>query len=84
MSKKRHSVQDIADMLTRIEKAIAQGASMAEAAREVGVKYSTAYQWRRRYANVTKLDTFRRLEAENARLRRALLELDQPSLASGS
>jgi transposase-like protein len=84
MSKKRHSMQDIADVLTRVEKAVAQGASMAEAARQVGVKYSTVYHWRRRYANVTKLETVRRLEAENARLRRALLEFDQRSLASGA
>ena len=84
MSKNRYSVQDIADLLTRIERAIAQGTSMAEAARAAGVKYSTAYHWRRRYSTMTKLETVRRLEAENARLRRALLEFDQRSLASGA
>ena len=82
MRKMRYAADDIVERLRRVESLIANGATIGEAAETVGVKYSTVYQWRRRYANLagTGVEALRRLEAENARLRRSLLELEEVSM----
>ncbi len=79
MAKRRYSPDEIVDRLRRVESLIANGATIGEAAHTVGVKYGTVYQWRRRYANLAGagVELLRRLEAENARLRRSLLELEE-------
>lgn len=73
------TLAEICAKLNRAEDLIANGASVPEAAEQIGVKYTTLYQWRRRFPESAALDGFRRvrkLEAENARLRKALAELD--------
>lgn len=80
MARKTYPPEEIAKQLKHAESLIAGGASVAEAAQVIGVKYGTLYQWRRKYA-VAASDGIRRikeLEAENARLRKALDELDRP------
>lgn len=78
MQKKRYASDEIVGILTRVESLIARGATIGEAAEAVGVKYGTVYQWRRRYSSLGEggVATLRKLEAENARLRRALLEFE--------
>lgn len=73
------TLAEICAKLSRAENLIAAGASVPEAAEQIGVKYTTLYQWRRRFPDTSALEGFRRvrkLEAENARLRKALAELD--------
>lgn len=81
MMKRRYTADEIVERLRRVESLIANGATIGEAAQTVGVKYGTVYQWRRRYANLagSGVEMLRRLEAENARLRRSLLELEELS-----
>jgi len=78
MSKLRYSSDEIVSKLQWVERLMAKGASLGEAAQAVGVKYGTVYQWRRRYGELAAagVDALRRLQAENARLRQALLELE--------
>ncbi|MFT3727201.1 MAG: transposase [Terricaulis sp.] len=80
MTRKSYPPEEIAKQLKEAENLIADGASVAEAAQSIGVKYGTLYQWRRKYS-VAASEGIRRikeLEAENARLRKALEELDRP------
>lgn len=81
--KMRHTPKQIAQTLSRVEKLVAEGASVSEAAKAVRVKYGTLYNWRRRYSELSGngVAQVRLLQAENARLRRALLELDAAALS---
>ena len=57
--------------------ALAQGESVALACRRIGVSDQTFYRWRQEYGGL-RIDQARRLremEAENARLRRAVADL---------
>ena len=77
MSTKRHKPEEIVAKLRQVEVLTAQGRPVAEAIRSVGVTEGTCYRWRQEYGGL-KGDQVRRLkelEAENARLRRAVSDL---------
>lgn len=88
MARKRHGPEEIIGKLREAEVLIAQGRSVAEAARAIGVTEQSYYRWRREYGGL-KLDQARRLkqlERENARLRKAVadLTLDKVILAEAA
>jgi putative transposase len=88
MARKRHGPEEIIGKLREAEVLIAQGRSVAEAARAIGVTEQSYYRWRREYGGL-KLDQARRLkqlEQENARLRKAVadLTLDKVILAEAA
>lgn len=67
---------------------VSQGRSVADAVRAIGVTEVTYYRWRQEFGGL-KTDQVRRmkeLEAENARLRRAIsdLTLDKMILAEAA
>lgn len=75
---KRHTPEEIATKLQRAHELIARGVSIGEAAKSIGVTEPTYFRWRRDFGGL-KLDQIQRikqLEAENARLRRAISDLD--------
>lgn len=77
MARKRHTAEEIVGKLREAEVLIAQGRSVAEAARAIGVTEQSYYRWRKEYGGL-KLDQARRLkelERENARLRKAVADL---------
>ncbi len=77
MPNKRHTVEQIIGMIREAEVQIAQGATIAEVCRSLGVSEQTYYRWRKEYGGL-KLDQARRLkdlERENARLRQAVADL---------
>jgi transposase-like protein len=77
MSRKRHKPEEIIAKLRQVEVLAAQGRPMAEAIRSIGVTEVTFYRWRQEYGGL-KGDQVKRLkdlEAENARLRRAVADL---------
>ena len=77
MTRKRHAPEEIIGKLREAEVLIAQGRSVAEAARSIGVTEQSYYRWRKEYGGL-KTDQARRLkdlERENARLRRAVADL---------
>ena len=77
MSRKRHKAEEIVAKLRQVEVLTAQGRPTAEAIRAIGVTDVTYYRWRNEYGGL-KGDQVRRLkelEAENARLRRAVSDL---------
>ena len=88
MARKRHGPEEMIGKLREAEVLIAQGRSVAEAARAIGVTEQSYYRWRREYGGL-KLDQARRLkqlERENARLRKAVadLTLDKMILAEAA
>ena len=77
MAKKGHKPEEIVAKLRQVEVLVSQGRSMADAIRAIGVTEVTYYRWRREFGGL-KGDQVRRLkdlEAENARLRKAVAEL---------
>ena len=77
MASKHHKPEEIVAKLRQVEVLVGQGKTVAESARAIGVTEATYYRWRAEYGGL-KLDQVKRLkqlEAENARLRRAVSDL---------
>ena len=77
MPRKTPKAEEIVAKLRQVDVLLSQGKSAAEAVRAIGVTEATYYRWRREYGGL-KTDKVRRLkelEAENARLRRAVSDL---------
>jgi putative transposase len=77
MPRQRHKPEEIVAKLRQVDVLVAQGRSVADAIRSIGVTEVTYYRWRREFGGL-KTDQVKRLkelEAENARLRRAVAEL---------
>ncbi len=77
MAGKRSTPEQIVAKLRQVEVLTAQGKPVAEAVRAIGVSEPSYYRWRAEYGGL-KLDQVKRLkqlEAENARLRKAVADL---------
>lgn len=74
MPKKRFTSEDTIHKLRAAEVMSAQGKTVAEISRQLGVTEQTYFRWRKEYGRL-KIDQAKRLkelEQENAQLRRAL------------
>jgi transposase-like protein len=78
MKKTKHTPEQIITKLRRVEVLTVQGATIAEAAREIGVSEQSVYRWRRQYGGMERdqVKRLKKLEKENARLKRLLAEKD--------
>ena len=77
MPRKRHKPEEIVAKLRQVDVLASQGQLIADAVRAIGVTEVTYYRWRQEYGGL-KSDQVRKLkdlEAENARLRRAVSDL---------
>jgi putative transposase len=77
MPRKRFSVEQIINHLREADVLLAQGRTVGEVCRQIGVSEQTYYRWRKEYGGL-KVDQAKRLkdlEAENVRLRRAVADL---------
>ena len=77
MARKRSTPEEIVAKLRQVEVLTARGKPVAESVRAIGVSEPTYYRWRAEYGGL-KLDQVQRLkqlEAENARLRKAVADL---------
>jgi len=88
MPRKRLTAEEIVTKLRQVDVLTSQGKTVAEAVRAIAVTEVTYYRWRKEYGGL-KGDQVRRLkelEAENARLRRAVsdLTLDKMVLAEAA
>ena len=77
MSRKRHTPEEIVAKLRQVDVLTAQGRPVAEAIRSIGVTEVTYYRWRSEYGGLKgdQVKRLKELEAENARLRRAVSDL---------
>jgi len=88
MLRRRYKPEEIVAKLRQVDVLVSQGQPVAAAVRSIGVTEVTYYRWRREFGGL-KTDQVKRmkeLEAENARLRRAVsdLTLDKMILAEAA
>jgi len=77
MPRKRHKPEEIVAKLRQVDVVTAQGTSLAEAIRSIGVSEVTYHRWRNEFGGL-KLDQVKRLKAlelENDRPRKAVSDL---------
>lgn len=88
MARKKHSPEEIVTKLRQVDVLTGQGNTVAAAVRTIGVTEFTYYRWRKEYGGLhgDQVKRLKELEAENARLRRALsdLTLDKLILAEAA
>ena len=77
MTQGKHTPEQVLNKLRQAETAIAEGSTVAEASRMIGVSKQTLYRWRSEYAGgkITPASSLKQLEAENARLQGELERL---------
>ena len=82
MARKRHSDEDILNLLREIEVKLSAGSDVQSACRGVGLSGATYYNWRKRFGGMwrSQLSEMRSLEKENTRLKRIVSELELDKL----
>ena len=77
MANKRPKPEEIISKLRQVEVLMGQGMSRLDVIRQIGVVEQTYYRWRKQYGrmSVDQLKELRRLQKENAQLRRAVSDL---------
>ena len=77
MGRKRHTAEEIVEKLRQVEVLCGQGKALVDAIRAIGVTEVTYYRWRNEYGGLKgdQVKRLKELEAENARLRRAVSDL---------
>ena len=79
---KKHSPEQVVNLLRQIEVAIANGKSTSFACKEAGITDQTYYRWRKEHGGL-QVDQARRLkelEQENAKLKRIVANLSLEKL----
>lgn len=76
MKKTKHTPEQIISKLRKVEALTAQGATIAEAAKQIEVSEQTYYRWRTKYGGMDRgqLKRLKELEKENARLKKLVAE----------
>lgn len=77
MGTKRYKPEDVVAKLRQADVLIAQGQSVADAIRALGVTEVTYYRWRKEFGGLKTVQVRRMkdLEVENQRLRKAIADL---------
>lgn len=82
MPRRGYTPEQILNKLRQVEVAVANGKSVAQAVKEIGVSDNTYYKWRAEYGglNLDQVRKLKLLEQENARLKRAVANLTLDNL----
>ena len=77
MTRKRPTPEEIVAKLRQVDVLVSQGKSVADAVRAIGTTEVTYYRWRKEYGGLktAQVKRLKELETENARLRKAVLDL---------
>ena len=77
MPRKRFSVEQIIHHLREADVLLAQGRTVSEVCRQIGVSEQSYYRWRRMYGGmeVSQAHRLKELERENGRLKKAVADL---------
>ena len=77
ISKKRHKPEEIVAKLRQVDVLTSQGATVADAIRQIGVTEVTYYRWRKEYGGLktSQVRRIKELEKENLWLRKAVSDL---------
>ncbi len=82
MARKRHTAEQVVNLLRQVEVAIANGKTTVLACKEASITEQTYYRWRREYGGL-QVDQARRLkelEQENSKLKRLVANLSLEKL----
>jgi putative transposase len=76
MKKTRHTPEQIIRMLREAEAKLADGTTVPQVAKELGISEATFHRWKTRYGGMSSQEARRlkALEKENARLKKLLAE----------
>jgi len=76
MSSKRHTPEQIINKLRQAEVEIANGATISQAAKKIGLTDHTYYRWRSEYGGmrVDQAKRLKELEKENAQLKKLVAD----------
>jgi transposase-like protein len=82
MANKRHKPEEIVTKLRQVEVLVGQGMARIDAIREVRIVEQTYYRWRKQYGGMgtDQVKELKRLQKENAHLRRAVSDLTREKL----
>ena len=82
MARKRHSDEDILNLLREVELKLANGSDVASACHGVSISDPTYYNWCKRFGGLGRshLTEMRSLERENVRMKKIVAELDLDKL----
>jgi transposase-like protein len=77
MPKKRYNAEEIIHKLREADVLLSRGITVSQVCKRIGVSEQTYYRWRKAYGGmkVGQAKRFKELEAENARLKRAVADL---------
>jgi len=74
---RRHKPEEVVAKLRQVDVLTAQGSTVADAVRQIGVTEFTYYRWRKEFGGLrtSQVKRIKDLEQENARLRKAVSDL---------
>ena len=77
MPRKRYNAEEIIHKLREADVLLSQGITVSQVCKRIGVSEQTYYRWRKAYGGmkVDQAKHLKELEAENARLKRAVADL---------
>jgi putative transposase len=77
MPRKRYKPEEIVAKLREVDVLVSQGASMADAIRQIGVSEVTFYRWRQEFGGLksSQVKRLKDLELENSRLCKTISNL---------
>jgi putative transposase len=77
MGRVNYTPEQIVTKLRKVEVLCAQGSTIGEAVRQIGVSEQTYYKWRKQYGGMSTSDVKRlkELEKENIRLKKLVADL---------
>jgi len=77
MRRKRFAPEKIIRMLRDAEVSLAQGLTVGQVSRQLGISEQTYYRWRKQYGGmkISQAKRLKELESENGRLKKAVAEL---------
>ena len=82
MARKRHTPEQVVNLLRQVEVAVADGKTTAQAAKEAEITEQSYYRWRKEYGGlqVDQTKRLKELEQENAKLKRLVANLSLDNL----
>ena len=77
MARRHHRAEEVINKLREAEVGLANGLTVSEVCRKLGVTEQTYYRWRKEYGGLTRdqVKRLRELEQENARLKKLVADL---------
>ncbi len=83
MARRRHTPEQIIRKLREADRLLAEGADVAEVARQLEVSEQTYHRWRHQFGGMKAEDAkrLRELERENAQLKRLVADKELENLA---